>query len=67
MATDTAAVERKTYTILEVAEMIGVSKASIYNAVKRNEIPAIVIGNRIMCPKKAIDEMIATGHQPNGR
>ena len=51
-------VEKRTYSVLEVARIFGIGRASAYSAVRRGDIPSIRIGNRVVCPKAAIDAMI---------
>jgi excisionase family DNA binding protein len=38
--------ERRTYTIEEAAEMLGISRATAYEAVKRGQLPALRLGRR---------------------
>ena len=45
------ALEKKLYGIEEVQVVIpGISRASLYNACKRQEIPSVRIGGRIFIP-----------------
>lgn len=50
---------RATYTVLEAANLLGVNAKTFYEAVKRNQVPAIKIGGRILVPKSALHEMLA--------
>lgn len=50
---------RLTYTVPEAAEVLGISKASAYAAVRRREIPALRIGGRIVVPKAALAGLLA--------
>lgn len=56
--TTTAPVERLTYTIDEVAAILGIGRASLYAAIKKGELPAIRLGNRIVVSKKTIQAML---------
>ena len=58
-------VARSTYTVSEVAILLGISRSSAFDGVHRNEIPSIKIGKRILCPKLAIDRLLKQG-QVNG-
>jgi excisionase family DNA binding protein len=49
---------RKTYSIAEAGERLGIGKNAIYNAASRGEIPTIKIGGRILVPKAALDRML---------
>ena len=48
---------RLTYTVTEVAELLGISRASAYNDVRSGEIPSVTLGSRIIVPRRAIDEL----------
>jgi hypothetical protein len=45
-------VERLTYDVPEAGAMCGLNRVQSYIAVKRGDIPAIVIGGRIKVPAK---------------
>ena len=49
---------RKTYSIAEIGELLGVGKNAAYNAVHRKEIPVIRIGGRLLVPKAAFDKLL---------
>ncbi len=50
--------ERLTYTVSEVAQLLGISRGSAYNHVRSGDIPSITIGGRIVVPRRAIDELL---------
>ena len=50
--------ERKTYKIEEVAEILGIGKASLYAAVRKGELPAIRLGKRIVVSRATIDALL---------
>jgi excisionase family DNA binding protein len=43
-----------TYTVPEAAELLGISRSSAYECVRRGELPALVLGRRIVVPKHAL-------------
>ena len=49
---------RRTMTVEEAAEVLGISRASAYDAVARGEIPCIRIGRRILIPKVALERIL---------
>ena len=51
--------ERKTLTVEEVQKILGLGKNQVYQAIRKNQIPAIQIGRRLLVPKAAIDRMLA--------
>jgi excisionase family DNA binding protein len=51
--------KRLTLTVEEAAEILGLSRAFAYEAVRRGEIPSIRIGRRILVPKAALDRLLS--------
>ena len=51
--------ERLTYTVPEVAELLGISRSSAYEYVRRGEIPALVLGRRVLIAKATIDALLS--------
>ena len=49
---------RKTLTIPETAQLLGVGLNQAYEAAKRGEIPTIKIGKRILVPVAALERML---------
>jgi excisionase family DNA binding protein len=49
-----ASADDGTYSIAEVAALLGVSDDLIYKAVDRKELPAIRVGKRVRIPQIAI-------------
>ena len=37
---------RRTYTVTETAEILGISRSSAYEAVRRGDVPSIAVGER---------------------
>ncbi len=52
--------ERLTYTVPEVAELLGISRSTAYECVRRGEIPALQFGRRVLVAKATIDALVAT-------
>jgi len=50
-----------TYTVEEVAEMLNISRNGTYEAIKRQEIPSIRIGKRIVVPRVAFQQKFNLG------
>ena len=50
--------QRLTMTVEEAAVVLGISRATAYDAVSRGEIPCIRIGRRILIPKVALERML---------
>jgi excisionase family DNA binding protein len=58
---------RVTMSVEEVAEVLGIGRASAYAAVKSGQIPALRIGHRLVVPIKAFELMLASAEQPYTR
>jgi len=59
--------QRLTMTVEEAAVVLGISRATAYDAVSRGEIPCIRIGRRILIPKVALERLLdgaGDGAQP---
>jgi excisionase family DNA binding protein len=54
-----------TMKVGELAEVIGVSRASAYEAVKSGAIPSIKIGSRLLVPTAAVRRMLQLDGGPN--
>jgi excisionase family DNA binding protein len=51
---------RRTYTVDEVAAMLGISRSTAYECVKRGEIPSLRFRRRIVVPAYALDGLLRT-------
>ena len=49
---------RLVFSVQEVSKLLGLSKASTYEAVRIGSIPSITIGRRILIPKVALQELL---------
>lgn len=52
---------RQTFSIREVAQILGICLSTAYEAVKRGEIPVITICGTKRVPKLALEEMLRHG------
>ena len=50
--------QKVTYTVIEVAELLGISRTSAYECVRRGEIPSLTLGRRVVIPRRAFDAML---------
>lgn len=50
-------IERQTYDVHEVAEILGVSRTKVYEAVKNNEIPHRWMRRRVLFPGSGHPEL----------
>jgi excisionase family DNA binding protein len=51
--------ERFVYTVDQVAEYLSISRPQAYLGIKRNEIPHIKVGRRILVPRVALEKYLA--------
>ena len=50
--------ERLTYTVPEIAELLGISRSSVYQCVHRGEIPPLVLGRRVVVARAALEALL---------
>ena len=50
--------ERLTFTVDEVARLLGISRSGAYDSIARGEIPSLDIGRRVLVPRDAFLEML---------
>lgn len=49
---------KMTYTVIEIAEMLGIGRTSAYNLVKENHFKVVKIGASIRVSKKSFDDWL---------
>ena len=59
LGSDERPIVRRTYSIDEVAKLLGIGRNSAYEAARRGDFPTIKVGSRIVVPKAALDRMLA--------
>jgi len=50
--------ERKVYSIAEVAVVLGISKSYAYELVKERRLPVLEVGKRKVIPKVSLEQWI---------
>jgi excisionase family DNA binding protein len=50
---------RLTWTVTEAAQLLGISRASAYEAAHRGELPVRVIGRRMLVPRVALLRLLS--------
>ncbi len=55
---DERPIVRQTYSIDEVAKLLGIGRNSAYEGARRGDFPTIKVGGRIVVPKAALDRML---------
>jgi excisionase family DNA binding protein len=55
--------DRATITMDEAAGVLGVSRASAYEAVRRGQIPSLRLGRRVLVPVPQLLELLRGGQQ----
>jgi excisionase family DNA binding protein len=58
MSTQAPTVERQTYTVPEVAKILGIGRNTAYEICRNGDIPTIKIGGRVLVPRTAIDDLL---------
>jgi excisionase family DNA binding protein len=54
---------RKTYTVEEAAEILGIGRNATYDGVKSGTIPSIRIGKRLLVPRALLHRLLG-GEDP---
>jgi excisionase family DNA binding protein len=57
---------RITYSIDEVAELLGISRTSVYECVRRGEIPARRFGRRLLVMRAEFEQILLEPGQTDG-
>lgn len=47
-----------TYTVTEAAELLGISRSSAYECVRRGEIPSLTLGRRVIIPRRTLEALL---------
>ena len=53
-------VQRRTYTVHEVATILGIGRNTAYEVCRNGDIPTIRVGGRILIPRDAIEDLLAS-------
>ena len=53
--------DRQVYTVEEAGKVLGLSRASSYQAAARGDIPTIKIGRRLLVPIKGLELLLEQG------
>ncbi len=56
--------ERLTLTVEEAAKVLGISRAFAYESVRRQDLPSVKIGRRILIPKSALERLLDSAMPP---
>jgi excisionase family DNA binding protein len=51
-------IERQTLTVEEAARVLGISRSSAYEAVRRGDLPTVKIGRRYVVPRVALERLL---------
>ena len=59
---------RPTITVDEASEVLGIARSTAYDAVKRDQIPTVKVGRRLLVPTARLRTMLGeTVHEGDGR
>ena len=50
--------EKRCYTVKEIQEMLGVSRVTVYELLKRGEHHYVIVGGKYLVSKKSFDEWL---------
>ena len=57
--------DRLTWTITEAAKLLGISRATAYEAAHRGELPVRLIGRRMLVPRVALLRLLEQDASPD--
>jgi len=58
--------ERLTYSVVETAQLLGLSRNAAYQGVLAGEIPHLRVGRRILIPRAALEKLLAEAGNKGG-
>ena len=47
-----------TYTVPEAAELLGISRTTAYECVRRGEIPSLTLGRRVLITRAQLEQLL---------
>ena len=53
------ALERRTYTVVEVSQILGIGRNTAYESCRSGETPTVRVGGRVLVPRAAIDALLS--------
>lgn len=53
---------QQAYSVTEVAKILGLSRPTVYQALRRNELPSFRVGGKVLVPRAAVERMLAGGN-----
>jgi excisionase family DNA binding protein len=56
--------ERSTMTVEEAAVVLGISRTTAYECVRRGELRAVRLGRRLVVPRLVVDQLLAGEQVP---
>ena len=56
--TSSGQILRLTFSVEEVAQLLGLSRSAVYEAIARGDIPALRFGRRIVIVRDALDRLL---------
>jgi len=63
MKTDEKIGERLAFSVEEVAVMLGLSVRNVYTQIKFGVIKSVRVGDRVLVPRYAVDDLLAVRNQ----
>ena len=57
---------RMTVTVEEAAEILGISRAFAYALVRKDELPSLRLGRRLVVPRRALERLLEDEHHAGG-
>ncbi len=61
MSTQSPEIERRTYTVKEAAQVIGISESHAYEMIRQKQIPALKLGRKVVIPVHLLEAWLEGG------
>lgn len=56
--------EGQVYTVDQVSQILKIARSTVFQAIRKGDIPAIRVSRRVLIPKAALDRMLQNGNKP---
>jgi len=64
--TSGSALSQRTYSVTDVAHILGVTPSHIWRLCQRGDIASIRLGGRILIPREEVDRILSSPNQGRG-
>ncbi len=55
------ALQQQAYSVSDVASLLGLTRQTVHQVLKREELPSFRLGGKVLVPCEAVDKLLAGG------